>query len=72
MSNIPEETGKVARSAIDSLRGTPGLLTVVILQVITLGALVYISQTNRQNQQAREMYLLEKCLDGQHIGKELP
>jgi hypothetical protein len=70
MNNIPEEAGKVATSAIDSLRGSPGLLVLVLLQLMTLGVLAYISQTNRGLEQARDMLILDRCLDGQHIGKE--
>ena len=70
MNNIPEEAGKVATTAIDSLRGSPGLLVLVLLQVTTLITLAFISHDNRTRQQAREMYLLEKCLDSQHLGKD--
>jgi hypothetical protein len=70
MNNIPEEAGKVATSAIDSLRGSPGLLVLVLLQILTLGSLVYISQNNRDREQAREMLILQRCLDNQHPGKE--
>jgi len=67
--SLPEEAGKVANSAIDSLRGSPGLLVLVLLQLMTLGVLAYISQTNRGREQARDMLILERCLDS-HPGKE--
>jgi len=61
--SLPEEAGKVATNAIDSLRGSPGLLVLVLLQLLTLGVLAYISQNNRSREQAREMLVLERCLD---------
>jgi len=67
--SLPEEAGKVANTAIDSLRGSPGLLVLVLLQLMTLGVLAYISQTNRSREQARDMLILERCLDS-HVGKE--
>jgi len=52
------EAGKI----IDSMRGTPALLAVIVLQLATLGFLFYISSANAERQQAREMKLLEECV----------
>lgn len=65
-----EEGGKVAQSAIEGLRGSPGLLAVVLLQVATIAALIYVAQLNRDRDAKREMYMLEFCLDGQHPSKD--
>lgn len=66
--SIPEQVGKVASGTIEALKGNPGLLVLVLLQLITLGVLFFISQANRENQQAREMFLLERCFE--HPGKD--
>lgn len=58
---LPEQVGKVATGAIDALKGSPGLLSVILLQLITLGVLFVISQRNAENQQAREMFILGRC-----------
>lgn len=58
---LPDQFGKVATSTIEALRTSPGLLSVILLQLITLGVLFVISQRNAENQQAREMFLMNKC-----------
>lgn len=61
MSNVPGEVGKVATSAIDALRGNPGLLVLVLLQLVTLAVLLYASQNNQARAHEREMFLLKEC-----------
>lgn len=61
MSNIPSEVGKVAGSAIDALKGSPALLAVILLQLVTLGVLFIASQRNQERAHAREMFLMEQC-----------
>jgi hypothetical protein len=64
--SLPEETGKVASNAIDAMRGSPGLLSVIILQVTTLIVLYFISSANRDREQAREIALIERCWPQTH------
>lgn len=50
MTSLPSGT-------IDALKGSPGLLVLVLLQVMTMG-IVYYSQ---QRMQERELALIERC-----------
>jgi hypothetical protein len=59
---IPEQAGKVATGAIDALRSSPGLLVLVLLQLITLGVLYVASQHNQERSHERELLLLRSCL----------
>lgn len=70
---IPEQAGKVATTTIDALRGNPGLLVLVLLQMVTLGVLFFVNDRQNERRQAREMMLLDRCLDRTDaILKELP
>lgn len=70
--STPEQVGKVATSAIDALRGSPGLLVLVLLQITTLGILYFVNDKQNDRRAAREMYILEKCLQRtDKIAKEL-
>lgn len=60
--SIPDQAGKVANSAIDALKGNPGLLVLVFLQIITLGVLYFVTDKQNERRAAREMYLLQHCL----------
>jgi hypothetical protein len=63
MANIPEETGKVATSAVDALRGNPLCLAVVVL-VIVLSVLVYFRQSARDHDQAMALTsVIERCME---------
>lgn len=62
MSNVPGEVGKVATSAIDALRGNPGLLVLILLQAVTLGVLYFANSANWQRHHERELLLLRSCL----------
>lgn len=61
MSNIPEQAGKVATGTIDALRNSPGLLVLVLLQITTMGMLVWINDKQNTRRQEREMFLLRQC-----------
>ena len=58
-----EQAGKVATSTIEAMKASPPLLAVLLLQLATLVALYFVSSRNAANQQAREMMMLERCLD---------
>lgn len=60
--SIPGEVGKVATSTIDAMRSQPGLLAVIIMQVVTMAILYFIVDANNERRQAREMALMERCL----------
>lgn len=60
--SAPEEAGKVAASAIDALRGNPGLLVLVLLQITTLGVLYFVTDKQNERRATREMFLLEHCM----------
>jgi hypothetical protein len=69
VSNVPGEVGKVATSAIDALRGNPGLLVLVLLQLVTMGILAWVQMSNNAYRHERELLLLRSCLpylDGKH------
>lgn len=67
--SAPEQVGKVATSAIDALRGNPGLIALIILQLATLGTAFYAVEQQRQRQFDREMMLLKHCLPGEYPSK---
>jgi hypothetical protein len=64
---LPEQAGKVITSTIETMRGSPGLLSVLLLQITTLVVLFMVSQRNAEYQQAREVMLLERCFS--NMGK---
>ena len=66
--SIPEQAGKVATSTVDALKGNPGLLVLVLLQIITLGVLYFVTDKQNERRAAREMYLLQHCLPNQGGG----
>ena len=59
--SLPEEAGKVASGAIDALRTSPGLLVLVLLQILTLGVLYVANQHNQERAHERELLLLKSC-----------
>jgi hypothetical protein len=54
---LPEATHKM----IDSMRGTPALLAVIVLQLATLAVIWSVARDNSERQQTREMALIEAC-----------
>lgn len=59
--SIPEQAGKVATGAIDALKGSPGLLVLVLLQIATLGILYFVVDRQNERRAVREMAMLERC-----------
>lgn len=59
--SIPEEAGKVATGAIDALKGNPGLLVLVMLQIATLALIYFSVEGNQSRMQTRELAMLERC-----------
>jgi len=58
---LPEQAGKVITSTVDAMRGSPGLLSVILLQMTTLVVIFMVSERNAEHQQLREMAILERC-----------
>jgi CHASE1-domain containing sensor protein len=50
-----------ARHLIDSMRGTPALLAVIVLQLATLAMVYFVSSANAERVQQRELALIEAC-----------
>jgi hypothetical protein len=59
--NMPKEAGETARSAIDAMRTTPGLLAVILLQVATMAMIYFVASGNSQRQHSREIEMLSRC-----------
>jgi hypothetical protein len=59
--NVSKEAGDTARSAIDALSGSPALLAVILLQVLTMGMIYLVSTGTADRQQERELMLLNAC-----------
>jgi len=60
------EAAKVATSAIEALKGSPGLLVLVLLQVATLATLYAATQANHTRSQEREVAILNRCFPPSH------
>jgi hypothetical protein len=62
---VSEEAGKVASNAIDALKNQPLILALVLMQVLTIAAILY-NAIHRQNavdkQFAQVFELLQTCL----------
>jgi CHASE1-domain containing sensor protein len=54
---LPEASHKL----IDSMRGTPALLAVIVLQLATLAMVYFVSSANAERVQQRELALIEAC-----------
>jgi len=70
--NIPEEVGKVANTVVDSLRGEPISLALIVMNIIFVGAAGYWAHevNGRTNQQfAIKDALIEKLINQCHLGK---
>jgi len=52
-----EEAGKI----IDSMKGSPGLLAVIVLQMATLAMVYFVSTANAERVQVRELAMIEAC-----------
>lgn len=64
--SLPQEAGKVANTAIESLKGSPGLLVLVLLQLTTMGILVFVNDRQNERRQQRELAMLERCWPSPH------
>jgi len=51
------EAGKI----IDSMRGTPALLAVIVLQLATLMLIYFVASANAERVQERELALIASC-----------
>jgi len=60
-----EEASKVATSAIDAMKSSPALLALILMQILTMGMLLWVANTNNSHRQEREMTLRHRCLQGQ-------
>lgn len=63
---LPEHAGKVATATVEALRSQPGLLVLVLLQLLTMGVIFFGVEKNNERRQERELLLLNTCLTGQH------
>jgi hypothetical protein len=54
---LPEATHKM----IDSMRGTPALLAVIVLQLATLALIYFVASANAERVQERELALITTC-----------
>lgn len=54
---LPEAGHKL----IDSMRGTPALLAVIVLQLATLVMIYFVASANAERVQERELALIEAC-----------
>lgn len=61
--SLPEQAGKVVGTTVEALKGSPGLLGVIIMQFATMALIYAVSASNAEQRQAREMMLLDRCLD---------
>lgn len=60
---IPEETSKVATSAIDALKGNPLCLAVCVL-VIVLAIIAYLRESHAQEDRLQMVTaLVERCME---------
>jgi hypothetical protein len=66
---IPEQAGKVATSTVEALKSSPGLLVLVLLQLITLGVLAYVNENQNARRQERELLLLRSCANIHEEGR---
>ena len=53
---------KLASDALEAMRGSPALLALLLMQLITMVMLVYVARTNADDRQERELLMLENCL----------
>jgi hypothetical protein len=59
--SLPEEAGKVAVSTLNSLKGQPLMILVLVLNVLFLGV-VYLGVSQNREFQAKEFAaVLERC-----------
>jgi cbb3-type cytochrome oxidase subunit 3 len=57
---IPEETAQTARSLIDAFKANPGMLALVVFNLIFIAVVFYVSQENRTANSKLVTLLLEQ------------
>lgn len=56
-----EDVGKVGMGAVDALKGSPGLLAVIMLNAIILGAIYFAFHDRNTTDHIERIALLERC-----------
>jgi hypothetical protein len=64
MSNVPEEAGKVATSAIEAMKGQPVLIALLLLNALFGGLIYFGVQATRATQAIEWKTVIERCLPG--------
>jgi hypothetical protein len=59
--SMGEEAGKVAAAAVDTLKGSPGLMAVIMLNAIILGAIYFAFHDRNATDHIERIALLERC-----------
>ena len=54
---------RIAGHAIDALKSQPGLLAILIMQLMTMAVVYFVANANAERQQARELTILSQCLE---------
>jgi hypothetical protein len=57
-----EDVGKVALSVVESLRSSPIVLGVILLNIIFMAVIFFTLQNLRNHQHTQMMILLERCV----------
>jgi uncharacterized membrane protein len=60
-----EQAGKVASSVVDSLRGSPVVLGLILLNVVFMVLIFLAVKDVRKNQHEHMTFLLERCVPQQ-------
>ncbi len=63
--SIPEQAGKVAGGIIDSMKGTPMLLVVLVINAAFLGVIVYLmgeAVANSAERNKQQLQLIERLV----------
>ncbi len=63
--SIPEQAGKVAGGIIDTMKGTPMILALLLINVCFLGAVVYLmgeAVANSAERNKQQLGLIEKLV----------
>jgi len=58
---VTEEAGETARTVVAALKSTPGILSLVIFNVLFMGVVVYIQHTNGERWHALLDTTLKLC-----------
>ena len=64
MTNVPEEAGKVASSAIEAMKGQPVLIALLLLNALFISLTYFGVQSTRDRQAIEWKTVLERCLPG--------